>query len=310
MQGGVCSMKSLRLFIQLSRPIFILSAVLLYILGVGIAHYLSGLINWTSFFLGLAWIVFILLGTQYLNEYFDPMVMREDPTWKHTPFSGGSGAIGAGRLSRQVALWAGLTCLTITASLTVLLIQNLEINLAGILILGLIFLGEFLYAIPPFRLVSTGYGELVMSIIMVGLVPAMAFLWQGHDFHRLLVMVAFPLTTLHIGMLLALEFPDYASDIKQGKRPVIVRIGWQRGMIIHNLLILVSFVILGIAFVFGLPLRVGWPVIFVLPIGLFQIWMMNRIADGAKPNWNLLVLVSISTFGLTTYLLTFAFWTH
>jgi 1,4-dihydroxy-2-naphthoate octaprenyltransferase len=310
MQDSFYKMKSLRLFIQLSRPIYVLSAVLLYILGIGIAHYLSGQVNWTSFFLGLAWIVFSLLGTQYLNEYFDPTIMHEDPTWKHTPFSGGSGAIGVGRLPRQVALWAGLTCLTITASLTVLLIQKLGISIVGILILGLIFLGEFLYAIPPFRLVSSGYGELVMSIIVIGMFPALAFLLQGHDFHRLLIMVAFPLTTLHIAMLLALEFPDYASDLKQGKRPAIVRIGWQRGMIIHNILILVSFVILGAAFVFGLPLSVGWPVIFVLPIGLFQIWMMNRIADGAKPNWNLLVLVSISTFGLTTYLLTFAFWTH
>lgn len=303
-------MKALRLFIQLSRPIFILSAVLLYFLGIGIAHYLSGLINWTSFFLGLAWIIVSLLGTQYLNEYFDPMVMLDVPSSKHTPFSGGSGAIGAGRLPRQVALWAGLTCLTITASLTVLLIQKLGVNIVGMLILGLIFLCEFLYAIPPFRLVSSGYGELVLSIVIIGMIPALAFLLQGHEFHRLLVMVTLPLTTLHIGMLLALEFPDYASDIKQGNRPAIVRIGWQRGMIIHNILILVSFVILGMAFVFGLPLSVGWPVIFVLPIGLFEIWMMNRIAEGAKPNWNLLVLVSISTFALATYLLTFAFWTH
>jgi 1,4-dihydroxy-2-naphthoate octaprenyltransferase len=107
-----------------------------------------------------------------------------------------------------------------------------------------------------------------------------------------------------------LELPDYASDLSQGKRPILVRIGWQRGMIIHNALILVSFVILGIAFVFGLPIRVGWSVFFVLPIGLFQIWTMNRIGDGAKPNWNLLALLAISTFGLTAYLLTFAFWTH
>lgn len=303
-------MKALRLFIQLSRPLFILSAILLYLLGIGIAHYLSGVVNWTSFLLGLAWIIVSLLGTQYLNEYFDPIVMLDVPTSKHTPFSGGSGAIGAGRLPRQVALWAGLTCLTITASLTVLLIQKLGINIVGLLILGLIFLGEFLYAIPPFRLVSSGYGELVLSIVIIGMIPALAYLLQGHAFHRLLVMVALPLTTLHIGMLLALEFPDYASDIKQGNRPAIVRIGWQRGMIIHNILILISFVILGMAFVFGLPLSVGWPVIFVLPIGLFEIWMMNRIGEGAKPNWSLLVLVSVSTFVLATYLLTFAFWTH
>ena len=108
MQDGVYKVKSLRLFIQLSRPIFILSAALLYILGIGIAHYLSGQINWQSFFLGFVWIIFILLGFQYLNEYFDPDSIFETQTWKHTPFSGGSGAIGTGKFPRQVALWAGL----------------------------------------------------------------------------------------------------------------------------------------------------------------------------------------------------------
>ncbi len=304
------TMKSLRLILRLSRPVYLLSAILMYILGIGIGHYLTGAINWSSFTLGLIWIVFILLGSQFLNEYFNPLVLSHDPGRKNTPFSGGSGAIGEDRLPRQAALWAGLTCLTITASMTVLLLQNLEINQASGLILGLIFIGVLVYAVPPFRLVSSGYGELIMSILWAGFIPAMAFLMQGHDFHRLLIMVSFPLTLLHISMLLALEFPDYAADVKQGMRPILVRIGWQRGMLIHNVLILAGFVFLGIAFVLGLPFNIGWPVIFVIPIALFQIWMMNRIADGAKPNWNLLMLASVSTFCLTGYILAFAFWTH
>jgi 1,4-dihydroxy-2-naphthoate octaprenyltransferase len=303
-------MKSLRLFIRLSRPMTIFNAALLYLLGIGIAHYLNGPINWTSFLLGFVWIELVLLATQYLDEYFDPMVTYDDPTWKHTPFSGGSGAIGTGRLPRQVALWSGLTCLAIAASLTVLIIQYLGVNQIALVIFGLFILGELLFALPPFRLVSSGYGELIMSIIIVGLIPALAFVLQGYGFHRLLLMVVFPLTTLHLGMLLALEFPDYAFDLKHNKQSIIVRIGWQRGMLVHNILVAGSFVILGIAFVLGLPLRVGWPVLFVLPIGLFQIWMMNRIADGAKPSWNLLVLVAFSTFVITTYILTFSFWIH
>ena len=92
------------------------------------------------------------------------------------------------------------------------------------------------------------------------------------------------------------------------QKPIIIRIGWQAAMLAHNILVLGSFVILGIAFVFGLPFRIVWPVLFVLPVGVFQVWMMNRIGEGAKPNWNLLVLVALSSFGLTTYILTFAFW--
>lgn len=310
MRDNIYKMKVLRLFIQLSRPLYLMNGVLLYFLGIGIGHYLSGQTDWSTALLGFAWLILVLLGTQYLTEYFDPITLSGDPIRKQTPFSGGSGALGTNRLPRMAALWAGLICLTTVSSLTVMIIQNLGFNISVILILGLIFLGEFMYAIPPFRLVSSGYGELIMSIIMAGLVPAMAFLMQGHEFHRLLIMVAFPLTMLHIGMLLALEFPDYAADLNQGMRPLIVRIGWQQGMLIHNILILGSFVLLGVAFSFGLPLRVGWPVIFVLPVGLFQIWMMNRIGEGARPNWNLLVLTSVSTFGLATYLLTFAFWIH
>lgn len=303
-------MKFIRLFIQLSRPLYLFLAILLYFLGIGIAHYLSGPIDWTAFIYGFLWVVLVLLGFQYLTEYFDPTVMTINPTWKHTPFSGVTGAIGIGKLSRPVALWAGLICLAIAASLTVSMIQFLGLSSTTAAILVLLFIGELFLALPPFRLISSGYGEVVMSILVVGLIPALGFLLQGHDYHRILLMVAFPLTTLYIGMLLALELPDYASDIAQGKQPILVRIGWQRAMTLHNLLILITFVILGMAFIFGLPLYVAWPVILVLPFGIFQIWQMNRIADGVKPNWNLLVLSAISTFGLTAYILTYAFWTH
>jgi 1,4-dihydroxy-2-naphthoate octaprenyltransferase len=279
-------------------------------LGVGIARYLSGQVNWSSFLLGLAWIVLIMLGFQYLNEYLSPDNVNNDHRWWHTPFSGSSGALGIGRLSRQVALWAGLICLTISASFTVLLYQNQELNLVSTLLLGLILIGELVFSLPPLRLATSGYGEVIMAIIISGFIPAMAFVLQVHEMHRILIMVSFPLAILYLGMLLALEVPAYASDINHGRRPVMVRIGWQKGMMLHNILVLSSFAIFGVAFVFGLPLSVGWPVLIVLPVGIFQIWMMNRIADGAKPNWNLLILIAFSSFCLTTYLLTFSFWTY
>ncbi len=288
----------------------ILSAILLYLLGVGVVHYLSGLADWTMFFLGLAWVVSVLLGAQYINEYFENTPGSSAQTGKRTPFSGTSGAVGDDKIPRVIALWAGLTCLAIAASLTALLIQLITFTPVLSLICGLILLAELVYAVPPLRMVSSGYGELIMSIVIAGFVPALAFLLQGHDFHRILLMIAFPLTTLYIAMLLALEFPDYASDLVQEKRPILVRIGWQRGMILHNIFILGSFVILGLAFAFGLPIPVAWPVFLAFPVGLVQIWTMNRIAEGARPNWNLLVMVSISTFFLTAYLLTFAFWIH
>ena len=303
-------MKYIRLFVRLIRPLFILTSVLLYLLGVSIAHYLSGQINWSAFIFGLIWILLVMVGTQCLNEFFDPGLGIENSVVKHTPFSGVTGAIGKDKLPRPAAFWVGMTCYAITASLSVLILQNSNLNQPVVFLLGVIILGELLFALPPVRLVTSGYGELVMSIINAGLVPAIAYLMQGNDFHRLLAMIAFPLTVLYLSMLLALEFPDYASDIKQAKRSMLIRIGWQRGMLVHNALILISYALFAIAFLLGLPFIVGWPIIFAIPVGLYQILIMIRIADGAKPNWNLLILVSISTFGLAAYILTFAFWTH
>ena len=303
-------MKYLSVFIQLSRPIFILIAALLYGLGAGISRYLTGQVIWSTLFLGIAWVGFILLGFQYLNEYFYPVNLEVQPKWWRTPFSGSSGVVGPGKLPPQVPLWAGFTCITISAALFFLLLQYGELDLPSSIMLGLFVFGEFVFSIPPFRLVTSGYGEIAWTILIPGMIPALAYLLQGHEIHRLLIMVSLPLAILFLGMLIALEFPSYASDIKLGNKPVLIRIGWQKGMLLHNILIFCSFLTFGIALILGMPLSIGWPVIFILPIGLLQIWMMNRIASGTKPNWNLLILIALSTFCLTVYLLTFSFWIH
>jgi 1,4-dihydroxy-2-naphthoate octaprenyltransferase len=174
----------------------------------------------------------------------------------------------------------------------------------------LIFLGAFFYAVPPVRLEASGYGELTTSILVANLVPAFALLLQTGELHRLLAMVTFPLTTLHLAMLLAFELPDYANDLKYGKRTLLVRLGWQLGMRLHNLLVLVSFLLLGIAIAQGLPLGIALPAFLVLPLGLLQIWNMNRIGAGGKPHWTSLTLAALVLFGLTSYMLAFSFWTR
>jgi 1,4-dihydroxy-2-naphthoate octaprenyltransferase len=301
-------MDRLWLFVQLSRPYFILGAALVYALGLGIARYLGLVINWQTALLGQAWVTMMQLSTHYLNEYFDSPADQQSPN--RTPFSGGSGATGAGKLSRNVPLWAGLTTLTVTASLTVLLIRDTQGNPAILLILILIFLGAFFYSTPPLRLASSGYGELTTAILVSNLVPALAFLLQSGELHRLVAMTTFPLTFLHISMMLALHLPDYGADLNAGKRTLMVRVGWENGMRLHNTFILVAYLVAGIALLFGLPGGIGLPVFLTLPLGLFQIWYMGRIADGIRPNWSALTFTAVALYGLTAYLITFALWTR
>jgi 1,4-dihydroxy-2-naphthoate octaprenyltransferase len=247
------------------------------------------------------------MSAQYLNEYYDATLDRANPN--RTFFSGGSGVGGDPALPQRIALLAGLACMAIGAVLVVLLYASHLLTPPLALILVLAFILSFSYSVPPMRLVSSGYGELTASILVANLVPAFAFLLQTGSFHRLLAMVTFPLTALHLAMLIAFSLPDYAVDEKFEKRTALIRLGWQRGMVLHNVLIVLAYVLLALAVLQGMPLRLAWPGFLTLPLGAYQIWRMNQIANGAPPRYTLLTFTAVALFTLTAYFLAFSFWT-
>lgn len=296
------------LFLRLSRPLFLLGAALLFALGAGIARYLGHELDWTVYLLGQTWVTALQLSTHYLNEYFDSPADNENPN--RTPFNGGSGALGEGRLPRATALWAGAGCLLAAAYLTVLLMQSGGLVPAAGVFMVLIFLGAFFYSVPPVRLASSGYGEVTTSVVVAGLVPALGFLLQAGELHRLVAMTTSPLLTLHLAMMLVFEMPDYANDLRFRKQTLLVRAGWQTGMVLHNILLLSAYVLLGMGMLLGLPLAIALPAFLTLPLALLQVWQFRRIAEGGRPNWTALTLNALAVFGACAYLLTFAFWTR
>lgn len=301
-------MRTVRLLITLSRPFFLIGGLLVYALGAGIARYLGTPIDWGLYFLGQAYVTTMQLSAHFLNEYFDSPADIENPN--RTPFSGGSGAVGEGKLSRETVMWAALTTLTILASLTVVIISIGPLSPLLVTIVVLAFLGSFFYSAPPIKLAYSGYGELTTSFLVANLVPIFAFVLQFGNLHRLLAMTTFPLTALHLAMMIVFEFPDYLNDLKYDKLTLLARIGWERGMVLHNILILTAFLLLGIAATFGLPLAIVLPALFPLTLGLLQIWQMRRIAGGARPNWTTMGFTAVILFGSVVYLLAFAFWTR
>jgi len=248
------------------------------------------------------------LSAQYLNAYFDFEVDQENKN--RTFFSGGSGAVGPGKISRNTVLLSAATTLTIFTALVVLLIARDVFSPAISLVLVVSFLGSFFYSTPPISLSRTGYGELTTSILVANLVPLFAFLLQYGEFHRLIAMSTFPLTALHLAMMVEFEFPDYSSDLKFGKHTLLVRMGWEKAMHFHNTLIVSAYLLLALAGLFGLPLPIVLPAFVPLPLGLLQIWQMRRIAAGGKPNWQTITLTGVVLFISEAYLLAFAFWTR
>jgi len=289
-----------RLFSRTLWLLLLFIIALLYALGVGIADYLGATVDFGLYWLGQLWAFTLFLAIYLLDRTYDPK----------------NGVENLGRqffcvLPYRSALMLGAAIsLTINASLTVLLIRSGQLTPSALTILVVIVIGAFLYAIPPIRLANTGFGELTLSILIANLVPAFAFLLQFGEFHRLVAMATFPLTFLLLAAILALHFPNYASHLKYRKDSLIVRMGWDTAMTVHNIFVLAAFVIVGLAALLGFPSFAATPLLLALPLALVQIWYVTRIASGTKPNWNALSLSAVFLVGFTSYLLTFAFWTN
>lgn len=301
---------SLRLFLRLSRPLFLFGGLVNYALGLGIARYLGIPINWNVAFCGQLWVSALQLSVHYLNEYFD--YPKDALNQNRTPFTGGSGVLGdgQGKLRPHVALLAAVCTLTAVALATFVLARLGALNATATTVMLLGFAGAFFYSVPPVRLSGSGYGELTTAIIIAVLVPAFGFSLQTGELHRSLAMCTFPLAALTLASMLSLEFPDYASDLKTEKRTLFVRLGWQNAIRLHHILVLSAYALFVAALYLGLPLAIGLPPLFTLPLAALQIWYMNRIEMGIKPNWTALTLNGIAFTVAAAYLLAYGFWTR
>lgn len=282
--------------------------VLLYILGLGIADYLGVNTHWNVIWSGLGVSLLLVFSSAYLRSYFD---LLEDDMRSKTfrEMWAERNLRSENQLQAAVLLQVALAALAAAAVLTLLLVLREPQNYPAFIFLLLIFVFSFFQGMPPVRLVYSGYGEIIQAISMANLVPAFAFTLQYGNTHRLLGMVTFPLTFLYLAMLLALALPDYADDVKYARQNLMVRLGWQRGMNLHNISILLAYVVLGLAAAFGLPWQLTWPGLLTLPVGIFQIWQILQIGNGARPNWRLTRITAISTLILTSYMLAYALWT-
>jgi 1,4-dihydroxy-2-naphthoate octaprenyltransferase len=160
------------------------------------------------------------------------------------------------------------------------------------------------------RLAEIGYGELILAFDLGSLLPSFSFLLEFGQVHRLLSFVTFPLTLLALAYFLVIDFPSYGVDQRIGRHSLLTRLSWQRAIPIHHLLLLAAFLLFASAPLIGIPWGLVWPTLVVLPFAGFQIFWLQRISVGGPTFWTFLTTLALATFGLTTYLLAFTFWTR
>lgn len=291
-------MQQLINLLRLSRPLNIVFVVLTYMLGAGIARYLGISQKQVIFWLGLLGVSMTQFSMSLLAEANRPVDQPSDNNENR-----------AERVNlRKAALILSVTALAVVAVIALFLTQEGALTPVVILFLGLSLIAVLAYAVPPLRLVDAGLGEFTLAVHIAMVAPALGFVLQQGEYHRLVAIISFPLTLLALAYLLVLDFPTFAADEKYDRRTLLRSLGWQRAIPLHHILVFGAYLLLAGALLFGLAWGLIWPAFLSLPFALLQIYLLRNISRGAKPLWTLLTANALAVFGLTAYLLTFAFW--
>ena len=294
----MASMFPFRTLLRLSRPLNVLLAALTYLLGAGISQYLGAFKDQATFWLGFGGIVAIQFSMALLAEAFRPVV---------EPAKGEENKSLRVAI-RNAALFVALGTLAISAAFFLLLTRVANLAPAALFFLGLSLIVVLIYGVPPLRLVNAGFGEFLLSVHLALIAPALGFVLQAGSYHRLVAIVSFPLILLALAYFLVQSFPTFTEDQKFDRRTLLRSMSWERAIPFHHGIVLGAYLLLAAALRFGLAWDLVWPAFLTFPFAVLQILWLRNISLGAKPMWRLLTVNALAVYGVTTYLLTFAFW--
>ncbi|NQS90781.1 MAG: hypothetical protein HQ574_00090, partial [Chloroflexi bacterium] len=153
------------------RPLHLMTTIMLYLLGVGIARYLGDRINFPVFALGLSWMICLQLGFYFLGDYFQ------------TPFEKGlipqeSDGSEKKEQPKELTLYSAVSLFSAAAVLTVFLVIQRDLTIATVIVMAAIFIAFVLIVVPGLSLDTSGIGEFITSLVLVILPPALAFILQ------------------------------------------------------------------------------------------------------------------------------------
>jgi len=284
--------------LRLTRPLYLAFAALTYVLGVSLANYLAIPFVPVAFWMGLVGVILAQAAMSLLAEVFRP---NSDPLQPEE-------TLAQRKSLRDAMLYFSIGALAVLAVICFALYSQGRLSPQAFLFLGFSLLLVLLYGVPPMRLIGRGFGETALAIQLGFVFPSLGFLLQTGELHRLLGLVTFPLTALGLACLIALSFPSFAQDRKYGRRTLLVSVGWERAIPLHNILSLAAYVLFLAAIFFNFSFSLIWPALLMLPFALLQIYLLRNIAQGGKPAWTPLTVNAIAIYGLTVYFLIWTFW--
>ncbi|HET6490680.1 MAG TPA: prenyltransferase [Syntrophales bacterium] len=246
------------------------------LLGNIIAWYEFGQFSWPRLILSLLIGLLIHLVTAFVNDVAD--VQTDEANVSRTPFSGGSGVVVEGQLSRSDLITGASWAVFLAAVLTGVMIFGLHVHWGILLfvIWGIVSATE--YSLPPVKLSYRGGGEFLVFVTYgIALVWAGYYSQAGPAYSPLVWALSIPIGFAVFSLITITQFPDLEADRKAGKRSLVIAFGVQKTLSIVSLAVLSSVLSVTVFLLTGsIPIWAGVLSLLSLPLAVRLLKMMLR----------------------------------
>ena len=220
--------------IKTSRPFTLTAAMSPVFVGTAIAAY-AGTFSLAPFLLTLFSCLFLQIGTNYFNEYFDYRYGLD-----HAESLGATTVIFRNEMTARQVLSGGILCFVIAALLGCLLayLVGPVIFLFGLAALAI----AYFYSAEPFKFASRGLGDVMVYIAMGFLMTWGSYFVQIHSWSWAAFAASVPVGFIVVAILNMNNTRDYQDDIAVNKRTLPVRFGQKFGQRFHAFLLIGSYI--------------------------------------------------------------------
>ena len=247
------------IWVKTARPFSLTASISPVLVGTALAAY-DGTFHVASFLAALFSALFLQIGANYFNEYFDYRYGLD-----HPESLGASTVIFRSEMTAGQVFAGGLVSFGIAAVLGLLLAY---ISSPSVLLFGLAGMAiAYFYSAKPFKFATRGLGDILVFLAMGFLMTWGAYYVQIPRWSWQALAASIPVGFIVTAILNMNNVRDYQDDIAVHKRTLPVRFGQVFGQRFHAFLLLGSYV--------AVSLFVG---IGLLPLYALVVWITFPLA--------------------------------
>lgn len=272
---------------------FLTAATASYLLGVVIANASGRALNLVTLLAGLA-IFYALYLLQVIQRYLTSNRVNPFTRVKSGGQSQSSTTLTL-ILSAFFVIFAGLYVLL---QARVLIGTNLLI-LTILAFVMLLSMGRFS------RLWFNSMAWLFEGLSVAPLLFLLGSSIQEFQFSPLLFLLWMPQFFLYAASAITLLFSDYDQNSSNRNSSFITSVGWEKALKFHHALVILTYVALLIYLWTSNTWSRNWPALLLSLISGAEVFFLEQIAKGMRPNWQLLRALAIVQFFSLIYLLAY-----